>query len=121
MGAQSNLDAGGEPGELGNVRVTGAKEVLLTEMTQRRAGFRGDLRKIVDDQPDSGAGCNRQNHFGHPSHLLRRGALGPELDQVRSAVAKLSSHAVGSSAAKEGRINESVKPAVGQSAHGLKG
>jgi hypothetical protein len=83
-----------------------------------RAGFAGDVRMVVDDQPDVRAPGYGQNLFGHPADFVGRGFFGAELDQIRAAVAELLRKDFRRAAMKVGRVNKSVKPAVRERFHG---
>ena len=112
MGAETNFEPGSETGELRDVRVAGVEEILLAKMAEARAGFSGDVRMVVNDQPDAGAGRHWKDQTGHPSDFVQRPVLGPQLDDVGAAVAKLLRHFERSSTVKVSRVNEGVEVAL---------
>ncbi len=98
--------------------MAGFKKILLAQMAEFRAGFAGDVRMVVDDQPDIRAPRDGQNRFGHAADFVRRRFFSAELDQVRAAVAELLRHEFRRAATQIGRVHERVKPAVCERFHG---
>ena len=87
-------------------------------MAKFRASLSRDVQMVVDDQADVCAPGDGQNRLRHSADFVRRGFFGAELDQIRAAVAKLLGKDFRRAAMEVGRVNKSVKPAVGERFHG---
>src|SRR6266568_5250285 len=95
--------------DLGNSLVSCVKKIFLPEMTKLRARFLRNVEVIVDDEPHSGTTRDWQDFLSHAFDLLRRGILGPQLDQIRTALAKLLRHRFRRPTTQVSRVHERVK------------
>ena len=98
--------------------MAGVEEILLAQVAEWRASFRRNSRMVIDDQPDSGAGGDRQHCFGHSANWVRSGVLGAKLNEVGATVAELLSDLWRSSTLEISRVNERVETALGEWFHG---
>ena len=99
------------------MRVSRVKKILLAQVAKFRASLSRNVQMVVDGQADFCPPSNGQNGLRHPADFVRRGFFGAELDQIRAAVAKLLSKDFRRAAMEVGRVNKSVKPAVGEWFH----
>jgi hypothetical protein len=87
-------------------------------MAKFRIEVVGDVRVIIDDQPDVRESRDGQNLFGQPADFVRRGCFGAELDQIRAAVAELLRDEFRRATLQIGRVHKRIKPAVRERFHG---
>ena len=104
--------------KFGAMFVSGIKKIALAEMAKVRIQFSRNIQIIVDDQSDIRTPSNGQNRFGHRTNFIGRGFFGAELDQIRTAVAELLRNEFRRAAMQIGRVNERIKPAIGERFHG---
>src|SRR5580700_10376876 len=72
---------------------------------------------VIDYKADPGVRQNRRNRCGHAANFVGGGVLGAQLNQVRSAVAKLAGDFADIAAMQVGRINKGVETALIEGFH----
>jgi len=95
----------------------GVEEVFLPEVANVGPYLTGYFEMIVDDEPDTRRQSHRHNALGQLAHYIHGLTFGPELKQIRTAVAKLACEPDRITAGEIGRVHKRVETAVGERFH----
>lgn len=117
MGTEADFAASGPIREFPDMPEAGVEEVFLPEVADFGPDFTGDFQVIIDDEPDTRRPGHRRDFLRKLANGVNGLALGPELNQIRAAVAKLAGNPDRITAGEVGRVHKGVETAFRQGLH----
>jgi hypothetical protein len=103
--------------KMGDVGVAGIEEVFLAEVAKVGADFGGDIEVVVDDEADIVIAEDGEDFFGGGLDFVAGPIFSAELNEIRTAFAKLPRHLGRIATVEVGGVDEGVEGAVGQGLH----